>query len=369
MAGGKPSLLLYYPPGYGLDQFALAFAAGKRSEQSHWSMHLAQEHGFEVLSTQDFGWPRLGHLLRKSTYWFLWFDLPHLLANWRAVRKADVVWAMSEREMIPALIAAGVTPAGHKPAIFGEIIWLLDEWSGYSGLRRSLWRRLMRRAAGIIAMTHRCMLGARRLLPDVPAIEYRLGVPIESFADVRPAIGPNPNLAAGRPLRILAMGNDVRRDWSTLASAFGGDPRFEVIVATGMPEPMLVSLRAHSGITIDRAADFAKVRRHLAWADLLVMPVHPNEHGAGLTTLLEAAACGLPILCTRVGGIDEYFSDDAVYYVPGANPTAMRDAALAVMADPARATAMAARARVELVERGYDSATAAAARCAIMQPR
>jgi glycosyltransferase involved in cell wall biosynthesis len=369
VSSGKPSLLLYYPPGYGLDQFAKAFAAGKRSEQSHWSMHLAELHGFRVVSTQDFPSPRLGGLIRKLTYWFFWFDLPHLLANWRAVREADLIWAMSEREMVPALVAANAGFAGGKnrPAVFGEIIWLLDEWPAYAGIRRSAWRRLMARAGGIIAMTHRCMLGALEILPKVPAAEYRLGLPIESFANVRSAIGPNPDLASGRPLRILAMGNDRRRDWSTLAAAFGGDPRFELIVATGMAEELLAPLRAHPDITIDRAADFAKVRQHLAWADLLVMPVLPNEHGAGLTTLLEAAACGLPILCMRVGGIDEYFSDEAVTYVAGANPSAMRDAALAVIARPDLSAARAARARTELDERGYDSTTAVAARCAIMR--
>ena len=34
------------------------------------------------------------------------------------------------------------------------------------------------------------------------------------------------------PIRILSMGTDATRDWTTFLSAFGNDDRFEVIVIT-----------------------------------------------------------------------------------------------------------------------------------------
>ena len=101
----RPRLLLYYPPGFDMQTWRAAFDEGRRAEASHWSMHLAEAHGFEVRSTADSPHPWLGRLVTRLTFRILRIHLHHLWANRRAVRDADIIWAMSERELLAALLA------------------------------------------------------------------------------------------------------------------------------------------------------------------------------------------------------------------------------------------------------------------------
>ena len=52
------------------------------------------------------------------------------------------------------------------------------------------------------------------------------------------------------------------------------------------------------------------------WADVIVVPLHPNHHASGITVLLEAVMAGKAVVATGIGGLSDYFSDDAVSYVP-----------------------------------------------------
>jgi glycosyltransferase involved in cell wall biosynthesis len=90
------------------------------------------------------------------------------------------------------------------------------------------------------------------------------------------------------------------------------------------------------------------VPRLLGALDLLVS-ASPRE-SFGLV-LAEAAACGCPVVSTRSGGAEEIVVDGATgVLVPTADPDALAEAVLALLADPARARRMgrAGRRRVEM---------------------
>lgn len=89
-------------------------------------------------------------------------------------------------------------------------------------------------------------------------------------------------------------------------------------------------------------------------ARLFVLP--SLSEGISLT-LLEAQACGLPVVTTRVGGNPEVVADGATgLLVPAGDPEALADAIRALLADPARGRALGAAGR-RRVEEGFDIRT------------
>jgi len=239
--------VLYYPRGFSVATWARLLAAGERPEGSHWGMHQAAELGFLVVSSVDGGSERLHRLVARLTHRVLRFDLHHFWRNRRLLARADVVWAMSERELVPAVLGAWLRGARARPLLCGEAVWIGDEWASYAWPRRWFLRRVLARADALMVTTEGAAARLRRILPGRPPVHvYRFGVPIAAFARCRRAgAAAAADGGTARPVRVLAAGNDLRRDWSTVADAFAGHARFEVT---------LLSRRAHVAAFAARGA-------------------------------------------------------------------------------------------------------------------
>ncbi len=84
-------------------------------------------------------------------------------------------------------------------------------------------------------------------------------------------------------------------------------------------------------------------------ADLLVHPANQEPLGR---VLLEAAAAGLPIVATHVGGTAEILQGgESALLVPPGDPEALAEAILQMAADPALRTRLAANARRRILEK------------------
>jgi len=362
----RPRLLLYYPPGFSVDSWSAHFALGERPEKSHWGMHLAHEHGFRVASSAD----SVSKVWRMmSPFRLLRFDLAHLAYNLRALRDCDIVWAATERELIAALVGTALRwRKGSKPVICGEVVWLNDEWVTYSWLRRWVLRRMLPRADGLLIVTEGGAQELRRLIPGARVQSYRFGIPAEIYAAVHRAAGLEEAVTSGRPVRVLVAGNDLRRDWGTVARAFGNDHRFEVVLLSRRPH--VADFAAYgSNLRYVPAGQLQSLLQWYAWADIAVISSQPNKHGAGLTMLLEAAAVGIPLICTRTGDIDEYLPPDSLSYVPPSDPEAMRAAAVDILENPAAAARRVEIGRAAARDPSLGSAAARQQRCRILHER
>ncbi len=83
-------------------------------------------------------------------------------------------------------------------------------------------------------------------------------------------------------------------------------------------------------------------------------------------SVLEAMATGLPVVATRMGGIDEVVSDGRSGLIVEAQPGAIADALAALLSDPEFSTRMGAEAR-RVVQRRFSRSRMAAETVAIWE--
>jgi len=179
-------------------------------------------------------------------------------------------------------------------------------------------------------------LGLRTILNGIDTSRFGFG-------------GPDP---AGPVVTVarLSPEKDVANLVRATAMAAEWVPELRVEVAGGGPcLEDLRQLAADLGVG-DRIAflgEVRDVRSVLAHAQMFVLP--SRSEGIPLTAL-EAMACGLPVVATRVGGLPEVVEDGVTgLLVPPADPAALAQAILDIGRDPERGLRMgqAGRERVE----------------------
>jgi len=102
-----------------------------------------------------------------------------------------------------------------------------------------------------------------------------------------------------------------------------------VLVGDGVATSRVRAAATRGGIRVVGARPHAEIGQWMAASDLLVLPSWmegtPN-------VVLEALACGRPVVATRVGGIPDVVSDDrAGILVPPRDPAALADALVAAL--------------------------------------
>lgn len=360
---GRPRLLVYYPPGFSFARWGERHARGERSEPSHWSMHLAERHGFDVRSTDDSPVAWREALVTKLTFRLVRCHLHHLWHNRRNLAAADIVWAMSERELIAALL--GDLLLGGRRVICGETVWLLDEWPRYWWPRRLFLRWLLRRAQRVLVTSEASRAALAELLPTLSFERTRFGVPFEAYADLHPDPVAEARARPRQPLRLLALGFDHRRDWATLFAAVRDLDGVELTVLSPYPATRRLA-EGLGNVTVLDEKGFAATRPRYAQAHAVVVPLVPVRQPVGLTVLLESVAAGLPVIFSRTGAVQEFFPEDCLTLVPPQDPAALRAAILELARDPVAAAETAVRARAHAIAQGYDAPASVEDRCRIM---
>ena len=186
------------------------------------------------------------------------------------------------------------------------------------------------------------------------------GVDGERYAPADPRQGDNPLriLFASRLLRSKGLGSFIE-----VSRRFVGNDRVVFAVA-GMPsegDPDAVSpteLRAEPSIQfLGRVSDMPSL---LANTDVVCLP---TRYGEGVPRILiEAAACGLPVIASDIPGCQEIAENGVTgFLIPAERPSEMSDALHSAVCryldDPGLARRHGAAGRKRFVSRGFDTAS------------
>ena len=326
------------------------------NEPSPYGYHHAASASTVLRFSRDAAEGRVGRLVRGGLRLALGFDLVHAWRNRAALREADVVWTHTESQHLAIACLLKAMPRPRRPRLLAQSVWLMDRWDGFGALRRALYRWLIAEA---YVLTFHASLNRDKARALFPGKRCEL-LPFGICATYKQ---PPKARRCDADLRVLAIGNDRHRDWATLLAAFGGQPGITLTVASGTVAPKAVA--RYGNVTIARPKRNAELLALYAAADVVALPLAANLHASGATVLQEAVLAGRPVVCTRAGGLDGYFAEGEVTFVPVGDAAALWSAALALARDPAAALAKAAAAQRRMAADGLSSRNFALAHAAL----
>jgi glycosyltransferase involved in cell wall biosynthesis len=299
-----------------------------------------------------------------------------LRAVLREGRRHDVLVVRGTRVLgVPGLVAARALgrPAVLQPEINGELSGEAFTWGWRRGKAlapaaravvtlRNLW---LRDADGFVAMSRRIrdeMVGAGVAPERVAVIPH--GVDTIRFRPAEPGEKEALRTSLGLPRGVLAVftGRLLRgKGLETLLAAFAevaaGEPDVHLLLvgsgagqALSVEDELRTEVRERGlGSRVVFAGRLDAVEGHLKAADLFVFP--SMFEGLGIS-LVEAAACGLPAVASRTGGIVDVVEEGGSGLLVTPGRADQLGAALESLTRDARERArMGERARVVALER------------------
>lgn len=337
--------------GFGEDRWGRRFDSGQLigvNERDPYGYRHAAPMVEAMTSSVDHPEGRFGRLVRLGLRAVLGFDFLHAWRNRAAIRAADVVWTHTESQhlAISQVFALQRVAPADQPRLLAQSVWLMDRWARLSGLRRAYFRRLLRRADVLTFHSRENLALARTRLADRPSELVLFG--INASEQTPPVRG-----RAGEPQLIIAVGNDVHRDWPTLIQAVARHPDWRLrIVSTKCPAALAEGIANVEIAGVGTNDDLKALYRQ---ATIAIVPLLPNAHASGITVLQEAALNGVAAIASDVGGLRDYFADDSVTYYPSGDAGALERAIDRLLSDPEARYAQAVAAQRRMGPDGLSS--------------
>jgi glycosyltransferase involved in cell wall biosynthesis len=323
----KVKVFVHLGHGFGEDAWRERFARGLipgLNEPLPYGYYRAADSRWSITHSQDVREGRLTELCRRGLARWFGFDLVHAWRNRKGLFNCDIVWTHTEREHLAALIFFAVARWKRRPAIIAQCVWLFDRWTTLSRWKRRVYTALLKHADAVTTHSLANLERAKAVLSNERIRLVMFGIHSLSYRKAaRPKIA--------NPLRVVALGNDMHRDWNTLISAFGGVGEYVLVIASESLTPRTVNNAEN--ITRRPVKTVSDLTELYEWADIVVVPLKENSHASGITVVLEAALSGLPVVCSDTGGMRAYFSDEEIRYVPVGDPIAMRAAVHSIAGD------------------------------------
>lgn len=291
-------------------------------------------------------------------------DASAIGALWRHFRRVSphIVHAHTYKACVLGAFAARA--AGVPRVILSPHGHIFEPEAGIPGVPRAgarlyalreLTRAAQRCADRVLALSEEDLRGQLRY-GLAPRSRYRViqnGIACPAEADVR----PRPRVAGRGPV-IGSVGRLTREKGHALllegiARLRPRCPTLRVRIVGGGPEEAALreqARRAGLDDCVEWAGHRSDVMRQLAEMDVYVHPA--LYEGQGLA-ILEAMACGRPVIATAVGGVPAVVRDgETGVLVPPRDPAALAEAVERLWNDPARAERLARNARA-FVEKAF----------------
>jgi len=296
------------------------YRKGLAPDCTPYGYHHAEAHGCRMSYSRPTRPRGVLKLIDKVLRRVLRFDLLHVWNNRRNLfdPQIDVIWTHTEEEHLGIGVLRALFRKPSSPVI-AQSVWLMDRWKSFGVLRRMLFRQLLSRMEVLTFLSTLNADAARRRFPNKRIEHVRFGISAESF----PITKPRPRLDSERQIRVLSIGHDVHRDWATLCEALGGRSGVTIrALSRNFPRDLIAD-----NISVEYL-DQNGIRSAYAWADCVVVPLTDNLHASGITVALEAIALGVPLVITRVGGLEAYLDGEGVCFVEIGDAAGLRAAVL-----------------------------------------
>jgi glycosyltransferase involved in cell wall biosynthesis len=315
-----PSVLVLLPRRLGSREWHDAFLRGEVPDITPYGYHHAQSEEWQISFSSPTPTRGLMGLADRCLAKLCGFDFIHAWRNRNEILGSEIVWTHTEREHLALSLLLLLYRHRPRPLVIAQSVWLMDNWDRMPRLRKWLYERLLHFSDVLTFHSPLNAEIARRAFPNAKVEIVPFGISLDSYQTRRPTTEH-----FHRPIRILALGNDQHRDWSTFAAAFESAVHFDVRIGSRtFPRPLMRSNFRIAQLTLSEA------RSWFDWADVLVVPLVANLHASGLTTVLEGVALGIPVIASRAGGLDWYFDDSCITFVEPGDPDALREAVVAL---------------------------------------
>lgn len=299
---------------------------------------------------------------------YKWLLVPGLVSALYLSIKAQM-----RRNRYDAVLANWILPQGIVQSFIPGtpfFLYLLgaDAYTLNSALIRKLKERALQKATHIFSVSRAMRDRMIEQYPRIPAEKYTIlptGVDTNKFCPARRA-ACQPGETA-RPIFLFVGRLDYKKGAATLIRAFhtycadSGAPGSLMVVGSGPLEGELKRL-ASSGAGRERIifhgpAPHSELPAIMASADIFCCPSTVGLGGdrEGRPTVLpEAGACGLPLLGSRIEGIDEFIEDELNgWMIPAEDPLAWATRMRTLAERPDLRQQMGAKARLRAMKEDW----------------
>ncbi|MBZ0273384.1 glycosyltransferase family 4 protein [bacterium] len=323
-----------------------AYERGEAPDHALYAINAMRRRGFEPWFSDA------GQRIRGIAH--LWVRAAHVLSDggrrvgfhaWqeRCLRgdmaRADLIFATADSSALP-ILARKARGRVRAPVVYATI----GLTHGFPERRGALWRwyrRLLREAAAIVHFGHAEGEELARIFEVEPARRHFVPFCVDAgfFVD-------DPS-EEDRP---LSFGFDTRRDWKLLACAIeGSGVKLDVHAYTDVAQRTSWPAEARVLAPIP----VPEMKRRVARARFVVLPVEENPYTGATIALLSAMAAGKAVLVTQTAAIREGYglvNRENVLLVPPDDARAMRRAIEELNEDAALRARLGERARAHVRE-------------------